>query len=115
ALGAGEAQLEIAGERIEAVEALRRARVRILVTTARATAERTAVPTALAAMRMVLKPGRGKGEGGGESLSDVVRRLGEMGYARVPTVTEVAQFSVRGGILDVYGFSIAPPPRVERW
>src|SRR3989441_4748378 len=66
-------------------------------------------------MRMVLKPGRGKGEGGGGSLSDVVRRLGEMGYARVPTVTEVAQFSVRGGILDVYGFGMAAPARVEWW
>src|SRR2546426_3122819 len=66
-------------------------------------------------MRMVLKPGRGKGEGGGGSLSDVVRRLGEMGYARVPTVTEVAQFSVRGGILDVYGFGMAAPARLEWW
>ena len=115
ALGAEEAHFEIAGERIETLEALLRARVRILVTTARATAERTAVPSALAAMRMVLKPGRGKGEGGGGSLSDVVRRLGEMGYARVPTVTEVAQFSVRGGILDVYGFGMAAPARVEWW
>src|SRR2546425_5134076 len=66
-------------------------------------------------MRMVLKPGRGKGEGGGGSLSDVVRRLGEMGYSRVPTVSEVAQFSVRGGILDVYGFGMAAPGRIEWW
>src|SRR5439155_1105227 len=39
ALGAEEAHFEIAGERIETLEALLRARVRILVTTARATAE----------------------------------------------------------------------------
>src|SRR5207245_10550570 len=115
ALGAEEAHFEIAGERVETLEALLRARVRILVTTARARAERTGVPAALAAMRMVLKPGRGKGEGGGGSLSDVVRRLGERGYARGPTVTEVAQFSVRGGILDVYGFGMAAPARVEWW
>src|SRR5256714_428256 len=38
-----------------------------------------------------------------------------MGYARVPTVTEVAQFSVRGGILDVYGFGMAAPARIEWW
>src|SRR2546425_12585176 len=38
-----------------------------------------------------------------------------MGYARVPTVTEVAQFSVRGGILDVYGFGMAAPARLEWW
>src|SRR3989454_3551390 len=64
---------------------------------------------------MVLEPGTGKGEGKRGSLSDSVRRLGEMGYARVPTVTEVAQFSVRGGILDVYGFGMAAPARVEWW
>src|SRR5437016_8532401 len=38
-----------------------------------------------------------------------------MGYARVPTVTEVAQYSVRGGILDVYGFGTATPARIEWW
>jgi transcription-repair coupling factor (superfamily II helicase) len=38
-----------------------------------------------------------------------------MGYARVGTVTEVAQFSVRGGILDVYGFGMAAPARIEWW
>src|SRR5205807_8705123 len=37
------------------------------------------------------------------------------GYGRVPSVTEVAQFSVRGGILDVYGFGMAAPARVEWW
>ena len=115
ALGAEEAHFEIAGERVETLEALLRARVRILVTTARATAERTGVPAALAARRMVLEPGTGKGEGKRGSLSDSVRRLGEMGYTRVPTVTEVAQFSVRGGILDVYGFGMAAPTRVEWW
>src|SRR3989449_9549990 len=38
-----------------------------------------------------------------------------MGYTRVPTVTEVAQFSVRGGILDAYGFGMAAPARIEWW
>src|SRR5438552_16662980 len=38
-----------------------------------------------------------------------------MGYERVPTVTEVAQYSVRGGILDVYGFGMATPARIEWW
>jgi len=113
ALGAEEPHVEIAGERIETLEALLSGKVNILVTTARATAERTAVPAALAAMRVVLAAGlgaRGPGSGG---LTDVVNRLSAMGYTRVPTVTEVAQFSVRGGILDVYGFGMAAPTRVE--
>jgi transcription-repair coupling factor (superfamily II helicase) len=91
ALGAEEPHVEIAGERIETLEALLSGRIRLLVTTARASAERSGVPAA------------------------VVRRLEEMGYTRVATVTEVAQFSVRGGILDVYGFGMASPARVEWW
>jgi len=99
ALGAEEPHVEIAGERVETLELLLSGQVRVLVTTARAAAERTGVPAALRDMRLVLAPG--KGDGGRVSLSDVVGRLTDMGYERVPTVTEVAQFSVRGGILDV--------------
>jgi transcription-repair coupling factor (superfamily II helicase) len=106
-LGTEEPHYEIAGERVETLEALLHGAVRVLVTTARATAERTGVPVALERARLVL-PGAG-------TLSDVVGVLAAMGYARVPTVTEVAQFSVRGGILDVYGFGMAAPARIEWW
>ena len=113
ALGVEEPHFEIAGERIETLEALLAGSVRIVVTTARASAERTGVPAALRSMRLLFAAGEG-GAGSG-SLSDVVGRLEAMGYARVPTVTEVAQFSVRGGILDVYGFGMAAPARLEWW
>ena len=113
ALGAEEPHFEIAGERIETLEQLLSGAVRIVVTTARATAERTGVPAALESMRLVLQAGE---QGGGSgSLSDIARRLEAMGYTRVPTVTEVAQFSVRGGILDAYGFGMAAPARIEWW
>ncbi len=107
-LGAEEPHYEIAGERIETLERLLRGAVRVLVTTARASAERTGVPGALAAMRVVLAPGAA-------TLREVTARLESMGYERVATVTEVAQFSVRGGILDVYGFGMAAPARIEWW
>jgi transcription-repair coupling factor (superfamily II helicase) len=107
-LGVEEPHYEIAGERIETLERLLRGSVRILVTTGRATAERTGVPSALAAMRVVLQPGPAR-------LAEVLSRLERMGYERVLTVTEVAQFSVRGGILDVYGFGMAAPARIEWW
>ncbi len=109
ALGAEEPHVEIAGERIETIEALLAGRIHLLVTTARASAERTGVPAALGNTRLSLAAG------GGLRFADVVRRLEEMGYARVSTLTEVAQFSVRGGILDVYGFGMASPARVEWW
>jgi transcription-repair coupling factor (superfamily II helicase) len=112
-LGAEEPHLEIAGERVETLEALLSGRIRILITTARAAAERTGVPAGLRDMRLSLAPGE-QGAGSG-TLRDIIERLERMGYSRVPTVTEVAQFSVRGGILDVYGFGMGAPARLEWW
>ncbi|MGH7645055.1 MAG: hypothetical protein ACREMR_05670, partial [Gemmatimonadales bacterium] len=109
-LGADESHYEIAGERVEALQALLAGRLRIVVTTARASAERTGVPRVLEASRLEIGAGPGAG-----SLTHVIGRLERMGFARVPTVTEVAQFAVRGGILDVYGFGMAAAARLEWW
>jgi transcription-repair coupling factor (superfamily II helicase) len=109
ALGEDEPHYEIAGERAETIESLLRGRLRVLVTTARATAERTLVPAALERLTLSLKVGAR------QPLSGVVAALERMGYRRVPTVTEVAEFSVRGGIVDVYGFGMATPARCEWW
>ncbi|HEV8613098.1 MAG TPA: transcription-repair coupling factor [Gemmatimonadales bacterium] len=109
ALGEEEPHYEIAGERAETLEALLRGRLRILVTTARATAEKTLVPEALDRLRLQLAADMRR------SLSEVVAALERMGYRRVPVVTEVAEFSVRGGIVDVYGFGMAAPGRLEWW
>ena len=110
ALGAEEPHYELAGERIETLEALLRGAVRVLITTARASTERTAVPAALEQARLVLEASKEE-----RSLTETVQRLDAMGYERVPSVTEVAQYSVRGGILDVYGFGMAAPARLEWW
>src|SRR5258706_9143823 len=109
-LGAEERHYELAGERIETLEALMRGAVRALITTARAAAERTPVPAALEQARLVIEVSKEE-----RSLTETARRLDDMGYTRVPTVTEVAQYSVRGGILDVYGFGMATPARIEWW
>ncbi|HYC34052.1 MAG TPA: transcription-repair coupling factor, partial [Gemmatimonadales bacterium] len=109
ALGEEEPHYEIAGERAETIEALLQGRLRILVTTARATAERTLVPAALERLRLRLAVGERR------APTAVAASLDEMGYRRVATVTEVAEFSVRGGILDVYGFGMAVPARIEWW
>src|SRR3989441_7466045 len=109
-LGAEEPHYGLAGERIETIEVLLRGAVRALVTTARASAERTAVPAALEQARVVIEVSKEE-----RSLTDTAQRLDQMGYERVPSVTEVAQYSVRGGILDVYGFGMAAPARIEWW
>ncbi|HEU4700546.1 MAG TPA: transcription-repair coupling factor [Gemmatimonadales bacterium] len=109
ALGEDEPHFEIAGERAETLEALLEGRLRLLVTTARASAERTLVPAALEQSRVQLRVGAEL------PPAALAERLEAMGYRRVPTVTEVAEFSVRGGILDVYGFGMAAPVRLEWW
>ena len=106
-LGEEEPHHEIAGERVETLQALVEGRIRILVTTARASAERTGVPAWLRAATLRLAPGRTDAPG----LTAVVAALEAMGYRRVPTVTEVAEFSVRGGIVDVYGFGMTTAAR----
>jgi transcription-repair coupling factor (superfamily II helicase) len=109
ALGEDEPHYEIAGERAETIQALLEGRLRILVTTARATAERTLLPAALEQLSLRLRVGNRL------APTEVTRALEAMGYNRVPTVTEVAEFSVRGGILDLYGFGMAAPARLEWW
>ncbi len=111
-LGEDEPHYEIAGERIETIDALLAGRLRVLVTTARATAERTRIPDALAQATITLTTA---GRRGDDTLGSLVERLEGMGYRKVPTVTEVAEFSVRGGILDVYGFGMPAPARLEWW
>ena len=109
ALGEDEPHYEIAGERAETIQALLAGRLRILVTTARATAERTLLPAALERLRLSLSVGERR------PPLEVARVLDTMGYRRVATVTEVAEYSVRGGILDLYGFGMAVPTRLEWW
>jgi transcription-repair coupling factor (superfamily II helicase) len=67
------------------------------------------VPAALQQLRLRLAPGERR------PPVEVAQTLERMGYRRVPTVTEVAEFSARGGILDVYGFGMAVPARLEWW
>ena len=110
ALGEDEPHYEIAGERAETIEALLQGTgCGSLVTTARATAERTLVPAALERLRLRLAAGERP------APKSVAAALERWDTAGCRTVTEVAEFSVRGGILDVYGFGMAVPARLEWW
>ena len=108
ALGEEEPHLEIAGERVETIDALASGTVRIVVTTLRATTELS---------RMSAATGHRLDVSLAEPLAweAVVTRLERMGYERCPSVRDVAQFAVRGGIVDVYGFGMAEPVRFEWW
>ncbi len=104
-----ESHVEIAGERAETIEAVLSGRVRVLVTTLHATLELSRMPSLIAGRRLTIDRVRSI------PLGEVVTRLTEMGYERCPAVRDVAQFAVRGGIVDVYGFGMAAPARLEWW
>ncbi|HEU4993350.1 MAG TPA: transcription-repair coupling factor [Gemmatimonadaceae bacterium] len=107
--GEAEPHMEVAGERVETLERTMRGEVRLLVTTARALLERTRMPVALRDLRVELQKGDLR------RLSELIEHLERIGLERVSMVEDVAQFSVRGGILDVYGFGMADPVRAEFW
>ncbi len=52
---------------------------------------------------------------GNYAMDDLVSRLLRAGYVRRPQVEGIAQFSVRGGILDIYPPSSSFPVRIEFW
>lgn len=108
-MGEEEPHYEVAGERVETVEALVRGDVQIVVTTTRATAEKTMIPQSVRDKLLRVEKGTTV------RLSEIVSRLDLMGYERTASVRDVAQFAVRGGIIDVYGFGMAAPTRLEWW
>ena len=107
--GEVEPHAEVAGERVETLERMTRGDVRILLTTARAVLERTRLPRALASARLELR------RGDTWRLEDLAAHLTGVGFERVDMVEDVAQYSVRGGIVDVYGFGMTEPVRLEFW
>ncbi|MFN8571024.1 MAG: CarD family transcriptional regulator, partial [Gemmatimonadaceae bacterium] len=107
--GEAEPHAEIAGERVETLERVSRGAVRVLITTARAVLERTQLPRALRDARLELRKGDVR------RPMELVEHLLKVGFERVDTIDDVAQFSVRGGIFDIYGFGMTDPVRLEFW
>jgi transcription-repair coupling factor (superfamily II helicase) len=107
--GEVEPHAEVAGERVETLEALGRGAVRVLLTTVRALQERTRLPRALASARLHLR------RGDAWRLEDLAAHLDRCGFTRVPVVEDVAEYSVRGGIVDIYAFGMREPVRLEFW
>ncbi|UCG86664.1 MAG: transcription-repair coupling factor [Gemmatimonadota bacterium] len=109
ALGEEEPHFEIAGERVETIWDLLQGRARVLLTTLPATVELTRMARAVVNARVDLRRDESV------DMSSVIDRLEQMGYERTASVLDVAQFAVRGGIVDVYGFGMSAPARIEWW
>ncbi len=101
--------VEITGERVRTLGDLLAGRCRVLVTTDRALAERTPVPAGGESLELELA------EGGRMGRDELAGRLDEMGFERVHTVSELGEFAVRGGIVDLFPVGAEHPVRVELW
>jgi len=104
-----ETHLEVAGLRVEALEALFSGRARMIVTTPRALQERSPVPSSLAELRLTISVGQALG------FQRFIEELTARGFDRVPLVEEVGQFAVRGGLVDLFSFGSPDPVRIEFW
>ena len=107
--GEAEPHAEVAGERVETLEKLSRGAVRLLLTTSRAMMERTQLARAVSRARLELH------KNDAWRLEALSEHLDAHGFERVPMVEDVGQYSVRGGIFDIYSFGMAEPVRLEFW
>ncbi len=95
------------GERIPALDALRRGENVVTVTSARALAGRVPSPETFAAFALRLRVG------GTFALDELAAALAARGFRRERLVEEIGAFAVRGGLLDLYPFGARHPLRVE--
>jgi transcription-repair coupling factor (superfamily II helicase) len=93
--------------RLEALAALGSGEPAVVVTSRRAITRQTISLKDLVDSTVVLRPGQG------EDPVTVAGRLVELGYAREPLVEQRGQFSLRGGILDVFPSAADAPVRAE--
>jgi transcription-repair coupling factor (superfamily II helicase) len=100
---------EAVNRRLEALTALTNAAAEpvVVVTSRRAITRQTISRKALVDSTVVLRPGQGP------DPVAVAGRLVELGYTREPLVEQRGQFSLRGGILDVYPSAADAPVRAE--
>ncbi len=99
---------EAVNRRLEALSALASSAEPVLVVSSRRAATRQTISRRdLVESTVVLKPGEGP------DPVTVAGRLVELGYTREPLVEERGQFSLRGGILDVFPSASDAPVRAE--
>ena len=109
--GEAEPHMEVAGERVETLERLDARRAARAPHDARARCSRARACRARS-QRAARRAAQGRRRAGS---SELAAHLESIGFERVPMVEDVAQFSMRGGIFDVYSFGMAEPVRLEFW
>ena len=79
----------------------------VILTTANAVLQRVPPAASIEAQRLVAKPGSVI------NMNDLTARLEQSGFDRVPTVREVGDYAVRGGILDLFAPGAPEPLRLD--
>jgi transcription-repair coupling factor (superfamily II helicase) len=102
---------DVAAERLSTLSALARhaekPHAAILLATANAVLQKVPPRDVIEALAFSARPGQVI------RMEDIAARLERNGFERVPTVREVGEFAVRGGILDVYVPGEAEPVRLD--
>ena len=99
--------LDVTGLRLEALDQLQRGTEGVIVTPADALMGHTVPPDLFDLCVQEIRLDQEV------DLQELTDHLVEVGYERVGTVEGVGQFSVRGGIVDVFSFGNAHPVRME--
>jgi len=99
--------LEVASARARALAALATGTAQLIVASARALAPRLSDPTRLEAASIVLKPGVEI------AIHELRDRLVAAGFTREDPVDQHGEFSIRGGVVDLYPTSDTQPVRLE--
>ena len=99
--------VEITELRVEAAARLQSGAPTIVVAPVAALLSPLIPPHALDMATLVIRTGET------QSLDELGTHLSDCGFEQVPTIDGVGQFSVRGGILDLYPFGVEHPFRFE--
>jgi transcription-repair coupling factor (superfamily II helicase) len=97
----------VTAQRLETLAALARGERGVIVTTLRALAQKVLSPARLVEHELTFVAGQDY------ERDDAIARLVGLGYERVPVVSSLGQFSVRGGLLDVFSLGSEDPWRLE--
>jgi transcription-repair coupling factor (superfamily II helicase) len=99
--------IEITGLRVEAAARLQQGKPTVVVAPGAALVSPLIPPHALELTSVVLRPGMAR------DLDELSSHLNDCGFEKVAMIDGVGQFSVRGGILDIYPFDTDTPYRLE--
>ncbi len=97
------------GQQMDVLRNLLKKNVQILVTDIDGILQNIPAPSEIEEKKIVLSVGSN------QDVYGLIEQLSNYGYVRETVVERVGEFSLRGGILDIYPFTGESPHRIEFW